>query len=397
MNIDQVNNDDCCGCRACEKICPKNAITMVYNNEGFLVPIIDKNLCVNCGLCLKSCPQFNTFKEKKDNSIEAFAARAKKTKDLLNGSSGGIFSTIAKFIIENKGFVYGCCFDENMNPIHLCVNKIEDIAKLCGSKYVQSDTNNTYENVKEQLEDNNTVLYIGTPCQIAGLKSFLKNDFKNLYTIDLVCHGVPSPKLFKKYIEWLEKKYKDKVEMYYFRNKIKSGWGLTSRIKFKSGKEKIIDFRLDPYYKTFIDAKNYRECCYRCKYSNLTRIGDITLADFWGIEKEHPDFYSPYGNSAIIINNKKGKFLFDSIKNQIDYISTDINKILRYNKNLQQPSKRYYERSNIYLNLEKKGFDRYIKEDLKFRKNFKVLLKNLLPYKFKFLIKNIFLKRKKKL
>ena len=349
MNIDQVNNDDCCGCRACEKICPKNAITMVYNNEGFLVPIIDKNLCVNCGLCLKSCPQFNTFKEKKDDSIEAFAARAKKTKDLLNGSSGGIFSTIAKFIIENKGFVYGCCFDENMNPIHLCVNKIEDIAKLCGSKYVQSDTNNTYENVKEQLEDNNTVLYIGTPCQIAGLKSFLKNDFKNLYTIDLVCHGVPSPKLFKKYIEWLEKKYKDKVEMYYFRNKIKSGWGLTSRIKFKSGKEKIIDFRLDPYYKTFIDAKNYRECCYRCKYSNLTRIGDITLADFWGIEKEHPDFYSPYGNSAIIINNKKGKFLFDSIKNQIDYISTDINKILRYNKNLQQPSKRYYERSNIYL------------------------------------------------
>ena len=212
-----------------------------------------------------------------------------------------------------------------------------------------------------------------------------------------MCHGVPSPKLFKKYIEWLEKKYKDKVEMYYFRNKIKSGWGLTSRIKFKSGKEKIIDFRLDPYYKTFIDAKNYRECCYRCKYSNLTRIGDITLADFWGIEKEHPDFYSPYGNSAIIINNKKGKFLFDSIKNQIDYISTDINKILRYNKNLQQPSKRYYERSNIYLNLEKKGFDRYIKEDLKFRKNFKVLLKNLLPYKFKFLIKNIFLKRKKKL
>ena len=361
---------------------------MKQSEEGFIVPVINKEKCINCGLCFKRCPQLNSVNL--DARLEkpiVYAAKNKNIFDQTNSSSGGIFSILADYVIQHNGSVYGASFQDNLQLQHIRITKSEDLYKLRGSKYIQSNIRDIYKFVKEDLKNDIYVLFSGTPCQVAGLRNFLGRDYDNLIVIDLMCHGVPSQKLFDKYLLWLEEKYGSKVVEYNFRSKEKEFWGKNAKIKFADGKIKYFSDSLDPYYKAFSQGSIYRECCYTCKYANEKRVGDFTLADYWGIEKQYPDFYDKNGVSAIIVNTEKGKKIFEKIKYKLSYIESSIEDVKEYNENLKYPTKRLNIRNISYNNLSNKKFSRYIKENLKYKKELKDIIKNMIPAELKQKIK----------
>ena len=189
-----INDPNCSGCSACFNICPQRCISMVEDKEGFLYPRINKEKCINCGLCKKACPALATDKYVVPSTF--YACKSKNEELRSKSSSGGVFSSLAEYVIHNNGVVFGAAFNRNMELSHIGVNKKEDLSKLMGSKYLQSDLKNTFNEVKTYLCNNRFVLFSGTPCQVAGLKAYLQDDYKNLYLADLACHGVPSPKIF---------------------------------------------------------------------------------------------------------------------------------------------------------------------------------------------------------
>ena len=379
-NISKLNKNKCTGCRMCEQLCPVNAIDMVENKEGFIEPRLNESKCINCGVCAKRCPQLNDINFYNDHlsNEEVYAAKNKNRDEQLVSSSGGIFSVIANYVLENNGVVYGATFNDKMEVEHIGINNKNDIEKLRQSKYVQSNTRNTFKEVKTNLNNAKLVLYTGTPCQIAGLKSFLENEYDNLITVDIVCHGVPSPKLFKKYIKWLEDKNKSKIKKYEFRNKQKFEWG---GLRGKN--------TLDPYYKTFLNALNYREVCYNCKYANEKRISDITIADYWGVNKEHPEFFDEKGVSAVFINSNKGKKYFEKVKENIVTIETTKDKVSKQNLNLKKPSERKEIRDKIYKDIDEMSFEEYMNTRLCFKKELKDIVKSKIPPVIKKKIKKI--------
>lgn len=388
-NILELDKKSCTGCRMCEQICPVKAIKMVENNEGFIEPVVDNNKCINCGLCVKRCPQLNNILDENSRTIEVYAAKNKNIEEQKTSSSGGIFSVLSNYVLDKNGKVYGCTLDDNLNIKHIGISNKSELNKIKGSKYVQSNTENTFEEVKEDLKNNKFVLYSGTPCQIAGLKAFLGKEYNNLITVDLVCHGVPSPKLFKAYLKWLENKNDSKIKTYEFRNKEKNAWGLTAKIVFENGKIKYVKAETDPYYKTFLDSKTYREVCYNCKYANENRVGDITLADYWGIEKEHPEFYDENGVSAILINTIKGKEIFEKVRENIEVEKSTLEKVARKNGNLTHSSKRDVVRDNAYEQVNFLQFEKGMKKNLNFKVKSLDKIKSIIPHKVKVKIKKV--------
>ena len=387
-NISSISKDKCTGCGMCLQICPVNAIKMVANKEGFLEPKINKNKCTNCGLCYKKCPAVNKINIKRLDKPIVYAAKTTDDKLLKNSSSGGIFSIIAKYVLTNQGTVYGCAFDSELKANHIKITKEEDLSKLRGSKYVQSDTKNTFKEVKKDLSLKKLVLYSGTPCQIAGLVKFLGKNYDNLILVDFVCHGVPSQKLFQKYIKYLEDKQKSKLIYYSFRNKEKTMWGNSIKMEFENGKKKYLPAALDPFYRSYIDGVISRECCYNCKYSSDKRYSDITLMDYWGIEKEHPDFFDANGVSAVMINTKNGQDVFDSIdKSCMEYIGSSIDKVKKRNIHLSAPVKKHPLREHVYDDIDKKDFELYIKDNLRFSFRTRDVVSYMLPVKVKLLLK----------
>ena len=279
-----------------------------------------------------------------------------------------------------------------MKAQHIRVTKKEKLYKLQGSKYVQSNLTNTFLEIKKDLLNNKRVLFSGTPCQVAGLYRYLGKKYDNLFTIDLVCHGVPSPILFEKYINWLENKEHSTVTNYNFRDKIKNDWGVNSRVEFASNKIKYKRAKLDPYFKAFTDGLTYRESCYNCQFAKKERIADITLADYWGIKNIHPDFVNEKGVSLVIVNSKKGNLLLDLVKNDIIFIESDIDEAAKYNLNLNNPSIRTSSRTRAYdsiLQLNSQCFKKYSKKHLQYKISLKELVKQILPYKVKKSIKKI--------
>lgn len=361
-NITQVNTTKCTGCRACEQICPLGCITMANNEEGFLIPKVDEHKCNGCGQCLKICNMDPWLTYDKEIMQEVYAVKNNDKCILKSSSSGGVFYTLASYIIKQGGVVYGCAFSCDLIAEHIEVNDMNDVFKLQGSKYVQSDTSNTFKLAKDKLNDGLRVLYVGTACQIKGLKSFLKKEYDNLITVDIICHGVPSPLLFHYYIQWLSKKYKGRVFNYNFRSK-QRGWGLTCEF-IVNDKKKFGDALLDPYYKAFLDQKAYRECCYSCEYATNKRISDITLGDYWGVDKEHPQFFSAEGVSAVLLNTKVSKEIFNQIKDKFEIVESSFEKVANRNSNLLKPSDRPEVRTNIYKYLNSMSFDLFAKKYL---------------------------------
>ena len=309
-----IIDSKCTGCTTCINSCPKKAISFIEKNDGFKYPRIDENKCINCGICRKICPVLNTQKNESIN--KCYVAYNNNKEDRINASSGSIFSIIANYILDNGGIVVGAAFDKNNYLKHIAIEKKKDLQLLKKSKYIQSDLDHIFTYIKENIKKRK-ILFVGTPCQVAGIKRFIKND-NNLITIDLFCHGVPSPKLFKKYIRELEEENNDKLINYDFRDK-STGWDTYSnRAKFKN-KEIITSKNQNEYMKLFLSDVALRESCYNCNFKLGNKYSDITLGDFWGIKRNYPEMYNKEGVSAVIINTKIGEVIFDIIKNQITY------------------------------------------------------------------------------
>lgn len=356
---------NCCGCGACMNVCPKSAITMQEDEYGFLYPQIDYNLCVSCGACKKACG-YQNVEEVRSHPEETYVALSKDNAQLKNSASGGVFSAIAGQFIQTGGIVYGCAMEyanEELYPKHIRVDRADKLIELQGSKYVQSDIGSCYKRVKEDLKSRCSVLFSGTPCQVGGLYSFLggRNKWDNLYTIDIICHGVPNARLFHGYIELLEKKIDGKIKQFYFRDKSK-GWGLIAKAVYEDAngnmKSKRIHSKLSSYYSLFLDSLTYRENCYSCKYAGAERIGDLTIGDFWGIEKEHPDYLIDNGGelnekngiSCALVNSDKGNMLIEQYAEKLHVKGSSLEKAARRNGQLNRPSEMKPERNTI-LNL----------------------------------------------
>lgn len=301
-----MNNDTCCGCRLCEKSCPKQAIKMKPKWFGFNYPEIDETKCIHCGLCNKVCPENNI---KQTNVINSFVGYSDNR---MNSSSGGIFPKLAEYIISNKGIVFGAVFDKNFNVEITCTDN--DFTNMLSSKYVQSDVKNTYEECKSFLEQNKLVLYTGTPCQIHGLKGYLKKDYDNLITLDIFCHGTPSPKVWQQYL----KSFNKEIESINFRDKRESWEQFHLTIKFKDGSEFTENHNKNRYMNLFLQNKILRKSCFECKFRSNS-IADISVGDAWGIQSKLNDHQ---GLSDIVIHTEKGKSIVDKLnlyKENISY------------------------------------------------------------------------------
>lgn len=372
---------DCCGCGACANICPKNAISMVKDEYGFLYPQIDSDKCIACGACKRVC-SYQNHKEETE-PLETYVAITKNT-DILKSASGGIFASFATEILAQDGIVFGASFeisDGKLTPMHIGVKSIDELIKLQGSKYVQSEMNMVYRDVKRALATGQKVLFSGTPCQIAALKSFLGNkEYDNLLTVDIICHGVPSCAMFQDYLDILEKSC-GKIYDFKFRDKV-SGWGLTGSAYYytKKGKKKklIVPFATSSYYSLFLESDTYRVNCYSCKYANSHRVGDITIGDYWGIENEHPDILMDNGGcidetkgvSCLIVNSQKGQKFLEYSKNNLYLVSSEFNKVRNRNGQLQKPSEKGKDREyvlNLYKNEGYEAIEKWFRKKVGFK------------------------------
>lgn len=317
------NKKDCNGCGACALRCPKKAIKMVEDKEGFLYPVVDEEKCINCGICKKVCsnnPMTNEFK------IRVYAAKNKNEYQRANSTSGGIFKVLAEYTIAKKGVVFGVRYDEDLNVKHDYAETVEEIKEFSISKYVRSDLNDSYLKVEKFLEKNRIVLFTGTPCQCYGLKSYLKKDYNNLIICEIMCHSNPSPKVFKLYKKNIELDNNKKIKCYYFRSKNPK---VNNRpyVEFKDGT--ILNYEI--YNQVFDQMLISRPSCANCKFCNKNRKSDLTIGDFWQVEKFIPEIADKNGVSLLFINSKKGEQVFESMKEKIEYKETNFKDAFMHN------------------------------------------------------------------
>lgn len=397
---------DCCGCGACVNVCSKKAITMQPDEYGFLYPQIDPEACVRCGACKKVC----AYQDENKNGSKpmlAFAAANRNKEQIMNSASGGVFSAVAtKFLLEG-GVVFGATLtfeNGHANPHHISIEAMEYLPKLQGSKYVQSSIGECYKEAQLFLKQGRKVLFSGTPCQVAGLYGFLRKDYDNLTTIDLICHGVPNAEFFDGYIQVEKVKRKAKeIIGYAFRDK-KKGWGNVAKLTYQDqhGQEKnqFIPARLSSYGTLFYDSDSFRESCYDCPFARKERFTDITIGDFWGIEREHPEllkqvgFDERKGISCILVNSEKGIELCDEISDIMNLSSSSFDKIARKNGQLNYPMAQSNRRNIIMKIYKKLGYDGVEKWFYKRYKKQIVIhsIYNAIPRKIRIIIKKIIVK-----
>ena len=311
--IDVIGKEMCMGCFACYNNCPFNAIKMKEDENGFYYPDINEN-CTYCGLCQKVCPIISPPSSEGSLREPGFYGGWSRDEDVRkNSSSGGIFSELARYIIESGGIVFGVAWDKNLSPVHIRVSNIGDVSRLRGSKYLQSYVGRAYKNVKLELSGGRTVLFSGTPCQIAGLRSYLRENENQseLVTVEVVCHGVPSSLIFKKYLDWVESKHRKKVVGINFRDK-RDGWEkFRVAIKFEDNTEIYKYHPFNPFFRGYLQNLYLRQSCYDCPFSTIPRVADITLGDFWGAP---PTIHDNRGVSVLIANTQKGDSLLKELE-----------------------------------------------------------------------------------
>lgn len=331
---------ECTGCTACASICRHGAIVMTEDAEGFLRPVIDSALCVDCGLCKRVCPinDDNCGKEIRSTII----AKSKDRQTLLTSSSGGIFTELCKAWSKDKDtyYIYGAALIDGVVK-HIGINNIKDAYVFKGSKYVQSDVRYIFPEIQQKLKGGEHVLFSGTPCQVAGLKDFLIKDYDNLFCVDFVCHGVPSPKVFENYQKYLENKYKSRIRNLFFGRKL-NGWiNRYFYVEFENNRV-YKNFSItndDPYMTLYFSHYSIRPSCEVCHFTTTRRNGDVTLSDAWGVEKLHPEFDFADGASMVMCSTDKGAGLVDSIKDNICYFEDSVDRYLMYNPQLARPVK----------------------------------------------------------
>lgn len=350
----------CNGCSACLYSCPKNLIKMEPDKNGFLRPVIDETKCTNCGLCKKTCPVLNK-KEQQEKDVQAYAVINKDESVRKNSSSGGVFNQLAKYVLSKNGVVFGALFDENFKVKHAYIESENDLIKLQKSKYVQSEIGNAYKEAKNFLDEGRLVLFTGTPCQIGGLQAYLKKPYDNLITQDFICHGVPSPKVWEKYVAL--KKVKGDICDISFKDKV-TGWNKYS-ITFKYGDKTDSELaRNNLYMLLFIRNVTLRESCHNCAFKNKYRDSDITLADYWGVENMHPHFNDDMGVSLVVINSKKGSEIFNGIKENFVCEQTDLDKAIIYNPCMVKSVNSHINRDRFFKKLDKRNFEKLATKSL---------------------------------
>lgn len=383
------NKTNCCGCTACESICSHNAIRMTPDSLGFLYPEIDNDLCVDCGLCEQVCPFYEDYDKTQNLSAPmAYAIRHKDMHEVETSQSGAAFIAFSDWVLNQGGAVYGVGYAEHFRVIHKRAVTKEERNEFKGSKYVQSDVNTTFKQVKKDLKNGLVVLFSGTPCQTAGLSSYVGEKLcKNLYLIDIICHGVPAPLVWNDYLKYLEKKEKMSLVDVNFRDK---SYGWTSHVetfRFKDSQA------YKTYSYTFYTSILLRYSCSSCPFTNLQRPSDITIGDFWGIQKTNAAFLAEdnKGCSLVLVNTKKGKEWLDRIKGFLIYIPIELSICIQ--PNLQNPTILHPKRTDFEKDYAKYGFDYTMKKYgyIGWKCHIKCFIKRFVPYsiksKFKQLIK----------
>ena len=331
-----VSTNLCCGCGNCALVCPKGCISLTENENGFLLPTVNTDSCISCGKCEKVCPVLD-YTAKIDETHTAFAAYAKTPKDRFNGSSGGVFGGAAKHFLKSNGIVYGAAFDEHLQLKTTKAENEDELTPLFKSKYLQCDIGSAFIDIRQHLENGKKVLYTATPCQIQALKKYLGKTYENLWTIDFVCHGVPSQKFFDLCREYTQTKQNIQIENYQFRAKKKHGstphyYKMKYRKNEKS-KEKTSLYLHSPFYYGFQKYITLRESCYHCPFAKSNRPSDITIGDFHAIDKYVAGINRFDGVSTVVINTEKGATLWKEI--QPDFVEHPIDfSVLLENKEL---------------------------------------------------------------
>ena len=377
----KINNKvNCCGCSACFNVCPKEAISMEYDSEGFLYPKVDNSKCIKCGLCSKVCPIIKMDRgidvwrdgnDKNNGVLDVYGAKNKNIDEQLKSSSGGMFSIFANYVLEQNGIVFGASFDSNWKVIHKYIDKKEDLDSLRRSKYVQSDINTTYKQAKQFLERKKIVLFTGTPCQIVGLKSYLQKDYDNLIAIDFICHGTPSPKVWEKFLN--ENFDTKKIKSINFRDK-RFGWlYFYLNIFEKNNNEKIYyfinlirrkgifiqHFFYNEFFKAFLANLFLRPTCYECFFKG-EKNSDFTMGDLWGVKKILPKIYDKKGVSVLTINSQKGKEIFEKVKNNIEYEQINYGDMIKYNPAFVSSAKAHPKREEFFKRYQSENLNKLI-------------------------------------
>lgn len=365
--VTDFENNQCSGCGLCVDLCPRKCISMGTDSWGFRRPMINDELCVDCGLCAKQCIIDSPVATVPP--IKTYAAVRSDSEKISLSSSGGVFAAIAESLISEGWLIAGCILDSNLNPCHILTADKDVLNRMYGSKYVQSDTNNICKSVKEALDAGNRVLFSGTPCQVAAIKRYTNNN-QNLLTIEVICHGVPSAEMFHSSLKLYKKN--NNIKDFLFRDK-GQGWTFNNLIVYDNGQVKKVNHRLSSYMTYFLEGETYRDSCYKCPYAKPERCADITIGDFWGVVSERPDLKKyidiKKGVSCLIVNTEKGEKTVEPIAiNKFEVLYNDIK---LGNEPLNHASV-HTEKRNIILGIWKNthswtGIDKYWKKhDYKF-------------------------------
>ena len=359
MNRVHLKTEDCCGCGACANRCPKQAIVMTADEEGFFYPQVDDALCVDCGLCKKACPMYN---EHAPHTFEQryYAAQHLDADVVKTSSSGGVFAALTAAVLNKEGAVYGAAFAEDMTVRHERAQSAEEALRFRGSKYVQSEIGTTFSAVKEDLKSGKTVLFSGTPCQVDGLLQFLASanvSTDALLTCDFVCHGTPSPKVWKDYVAFLTERH-GVLDSYNFRGK-QNGWHKYFPAITAGGETVSERYKArDSFFKLYSSCNITRPRCYACTYTSYDRRADITLADFWNIDKAAPDMDDDRGTSQVIVNTEKGARWFEACCEEVRYKPCSKEDV--WQPHLEYPIKRPKSRDAFWQLYREQPFDAVI-------------------------------------
>lgn len=380
-----TDKSKCCGCNACGDVCAHQAITFKTDIEGFWYPEVDKEKCTDCGLCEKVCPELNIESLKKNDfekPAKTIAAIHKRMDIRWNSTSGGAYTALAEGMLAQGGYVSGAVYNEDFSVRNYVSGNPEDLDKLRSSKYLQSNAAGIYVEIRTLLKKGDKVLACGTPCQMAALRSFLRKEYENLIIVDFICRGVNSPKVYRKYLDSLEKKFEGKVVYVKAKNK-ELGWrNLTRKVVFDNGKSYYGVSMDDDFRRGYHTNVFCRPSCYSCVYKGFPRIADITIADFWGIEKVNKNLDNNIGTSMILLNSRKGVEYFETIKNQLEWEEEEFETIFGGNVALRKPiDPAQIDRKQFFEDLDKGTFDDVVAKYFPLKANavnWKRLIKNVL-------------------
>ena len=373
--IEISDKKKCCGCTACANICPQKAIKMEYDSEGFMYPTFDINKCTNCGMCDRICPVINKFNIKeKENFPIVYACYNINNEIRKKSSSGGIFYLLAKEVLKNGGIVVGASYDDDFSICHRIIYNKDELEKLMGSKYAQSEMRNIYRLVRENLIKGKKVLFSGTSCQVAGLKKFLIKEYDNLLCVDLICMGIPSNKIWKDYI--CNFYNKGKIKSINFKDKT-YGWDCFSvKVLYEKG-EDIQVGRLNNYMQLFFKGINIRPICFECPFRGKNRISDFTLSDCWGINNFAKELNDNLGTSSVMIHSEKGNKIFESLKDELKYKQITFEEATKNNIYALKTVKPNDERKKFFSEYKSNGtnFKRLIKKYARVSIKYKIRIK----------------------